>query len=142
MHRFSRPTEFRIIQGTYKDLFVRYAGNGHWFMKIDIPEDAQFVDGAGVPLSVGDTLQVTMQIHPTLFYVQFGPHGSEFLGDAARLTYNLRYADLSGRDISDATVWYQPTEGADWSAEATKVDARRNNVSIHLRHFSNYAVAW
>jgi hypothetical protein len=77
------------------------------------------------------------------FFVQFGPHGSTFLGRSpAELSFNLKFADLNGQEPAGLEVWYQPSAGTEWNPEPTTVDANGNRVLMDLYHFSNYAVAW
>ena len=143
-------TAFAAIQGQgntfvvfYQDPWTADNTQGDWFMKLDIPSDGQFVDENGVPYSYGEPVEITAQIDPTEFFVRFGPHGSMFEGrKPAVLSFNTTYADLGGADIKNLVLWYQPSDGDDWAAQPTAVDAKRNRIRTDLYHFSNYAVAW
>ena len=141
-------TSFAAVQGEGDTFIVFYEDEwnpgmqGDWFLKLNIPSDAQFVDELGNPVAEGDTVVVTVDIDPSLFFVRFGPHGSTFAGNKpATLQFNYSYAE-SGWNENDLAVWYQPTEGESWNEEPTQIDKKKNRVTIELYHFSNYAVAW
>jgi hypothetical protein len=137
-------TSFVAIQGEETSFIVHYLdpkdpGNNEdlWFMRIDVPADAEFVDASGAPVADGDTVEVTVEIDATRFFVQFGPHGSTFVGRRpAILTFNFRFADLNGLDPSKLNIWYQPSAGETWSPEPTEVDLRGSTARIYLHHFS------
>ena len=140
-------TAFWVTQGEDQELSVGFASDesvkARWFLRLFIPEGAQFVDDAGMTVPDGSRVRVTVAIHRTLYAVQFGPHGSEFqVGRPAVLKLNYSWADLGKQDAKDLTIYYQADEGGTWAKEPTIVDRRGNYVSTWLRHFSNYAVAW
>jgi hypothetical protein len=143
-------TTFTAIQGQgntfvvfYENPWTVYDTPGDWFMRLDIPSDGQFVDENGVPYSYGEPVAITASIDPSEFFVRFGPHGSTFQGrKPAVLSFNTQFADLGGVDIKNLVLWYQPSNGEDWAAQPTAVDAKKNRIQTDLLHFSNYAVAW
>lgn len=155
-------TSFWVTQGQPKTFEIRYAAPlesnggvedddkedgtgtpGEVFLRLRIPEDARLVDLAGRPVPMGTRVLMTVAVHPSLFVVQFGPHGCGFDGKRpAVLTLNYGRAALGGRNPADLDVWYQPQAGEPWTAEPTTVDLNGNFVRVDLQHFSNYAVAW
>ena len=143
-------TTFTAIQGQgntfvlfYQNPWTEYGTPGEWFMKLDIPSDAQFVTEAGEPYAYGDVVEITAHVDATRFFVQFGPHGSTFLGkQPAVLMFNYLYADLGGVDPANLKVFYQPSTNTDWEAQTSYVEKRGNRILVDIYHFSNYAVAW
>jgi hypothetical protein len=112
-------------------------------MQIYVPWDAQLLNAEGQPAAPGEAVEITVDIDPTAFFVEFGPHGSTFVGQfPAELSFNLKYADLNGIDLNSLEIWYQPAAGEFWTAEPTEVNARKTWLKMYLEHFSNYAVAW
>ncbi len=141
-------TSFTAIQGQANTFIVFYEDEwnpgmqGDWFLKLNIPRDGQLLDENGNPAAPGDTVQITVEIDPSLFFVRFGPHGSSFNGNKpATLQFNYAYAQ-GGWNQNDLAVWYQPADGEAWNEEPTEVNTKKNRVLINLYHFSNYAVAW
>ena len=111
-------------------------------MQLEIPRDAQFVDEDGVLLADGDDVEITVTLDPSLFFVQFGPHGSSFTGNKpAKLTFNYSNS-AAGFVETDLVVMYQPEAGTTWAEESTQITMRKTKLEIDLYHFSNYAVAW
>ncbi len=143
-------TSFTAVQGEASTFVVFYdnpwspeVDEGEWFMKLDVPMDATFMDADGNPAFYGDTVQVTVEIDSTRFFVQFGPHGSVFVGNKpATLSFNLRFAELNGDDPRLLDVWYQPYVDEPWLPEPTQVDKRGRKAVVSIDHFSNYAIAW
>jgi len=143
-------TSFTAIQGEgntfvvfYRDPWTSGNNQGDWYLKIDIPSDAELLNENGVPVPVGEAVEITVELDSTRFFVQFGPHGSTFLGrKPALLHFNLRYADYQGLDLDALQVWYQPNVAETWTAQPTEVNAKKHRLLMYLDHFSNYAVAW
>jgi hypothetical protein len=142
---------FTAIQGEGNTFVVFYENpwtddgtQGDWFMKLDIPADAQLLRADGTAAVYGDAIEITVQIDPSLFFAQFGPHGSQFDGRRpAQLSFNLEFAEpLSRQAQDDLQAWYQPEVGEQWTPRATTVDLKRNKVILDLYHFSNYAIAF
>ena len=144
-------TSFTAVQGEgntfivfYVDPWIDEVMQGDWFMKLDIPMDAQLLRADGTPAAPGESIEITVEIDPSLFFAQFGPHGSQFDGrKPAKLSFNLEFAEpLSRQAKSDLQAWYQPEVGEQWTPRATTVDLKRNKVVLDLYHFSNYAIAF
>ncbi len=150
-------TSFWVTQGQPKTFEIRYAAPpptssdggdgstdlGDVFLRLRIPEDAVLVDSVGRPVPAGTRVLMTVSVHPSLFVVQFGPHGSRFdQRHPAVLSLKYSWAALGGRNPAGLQVWYQPEAGTEWSAEPTTVDVNGQTVRVLLQHFSNYAVAW
>jgi len=144
-------TSFTAIQGEgntfvvfYEDPWTDAGLPGHWFMKLHVPRDAQLLRPDGSPAAPGESVEITVEIDPSLFLVQFGPHGSQFDGKKpAQLSFSLKFAEpLSRQAKDDLQALYQPARGERWTPRATTVDVKRNRVVLDLYHFSNYAIAF
>ena len=138
---------FWVVQGEDQVVSMAFADSAdaksRWFLRLFIPAYATFVDDTGSPLSDGSVVRVTVAVHPTLYAVRFGPHGSGFGGARpAVLKLNYSWADLGKKDAKDLIIYYQSEEEGLWEAQLTSVDNKGNFVSTWLYHFSNYAVAW
>ncbi len=116
---------------------------GSWFMRVSIPKDAQLLDESGTPLAAGDSVEITVLVDAEEFLVDFGPHGSTFLGKKpALLEFSLEFAQLADLDAATLDVWYRAAVGAKWSALNTQFDKRGMKLAAPIYHFSGYAVAW
>jgi hypothetical protein len=143
-------TTFTAIQGQGNTFVVFYQNpwttentQGDWFMKLDVPSDAQFVNEWGEPYADGAVVEITVLIDETRFFVQFGPHGSTFLGkQPAVLMFNYLYADLGDVDPANLKVFYQPSANTEWAAQTSVIEKKGNRILLDIYHFSNYAVAW
>ena len=141
-------TSFVAIQGQTK-MFNLYYKNpdtgqaGDRFLYVEIPWDAQLLRADGTPAAPGEQVEITLDVDPVSFFVQFGPHGSTFLGSSpAELWFNYRHAEDEGHERDTPTIWYQPTEGEQWEDQGTTVRQRGKWLYVEIKHFSNYAVAW
>jgi hypothetical protein len=142
-------TGFDVVQGEgqsftlyYQDADTTDTVHPDWFLKVQIPQSAQFVDLNGQAVAKGDTVYVTIEVDPSRFLVRFGPHGSTFPGSGGTLAFKFDHADLDGKDAGDLRIWYQPKAGEGWTDQAAKVDVKGCQIWIDLRHFSNYAIAF
>ena len=138
---------FSVIAGVDTDVRIsflrRSSAKGSTFMLLQIPETARWFDETGAPLPPGQRVRVTVAVHPTLYAIRFGPHGSGFdIGKSATLKLNYSWADLGKQNEQGLTIYYQADEDGSWEEQPTVVDKKGNFVWTHLRHFSNYAVAW
>lgn len=134
-------TTFVAHQG-WKQNFVIFHEDGNYFMVLDVPGTAQFVDADGNPVPDGEQVDINVHVDGTYVSFQFGPHGSYFTGKRPVVLWvYLKYVDLDGAN-GQAKIWYQPNADSDWSALPTTVDKAGNWLKVELRHFSNYAVAW
>lgn len=115
---------------------------GDWFLKLEIPADAQFVDAQGNPRSDGDSVVLTAVVDSEVYVAHLEPHGSQFPGAPAVLAFNYKYGDLRGREARDLRVWYRATNDDPWSPQPTNVDVSGHWIFAELTHFSNFAVAW
>lgn len=136
-----KPTKFQV---NYNIGTAAYPIVGPLFLEITIPRDAEILGPDGNPIPRGGTAEITVDIDPVTYLVRFGPHGSTFLGrKPAQLVFGYLYADMTGHSESDSmTVWYQPEEGTEWTAQETTVDRVGHWIVTDIYHFSNYAVAW
>ena len=112
------------------------------YLILTIPSDGQFVDSLGKALPKGSTVKLTVHADKTNIELQFGPHGSTFSKNPAKLQISRLFTDLMGHLGSDLKVWYQPTTGTNWTQLATAVDFDRWWLVSDIDHFSNYHVAY
>lgn len=116
---------------------------GSWFMRVSIPKDAQLLDASGSPVAAGDSVEITVLVDREEFLVDFGPHGSTFLGKKpALLEFSLEFAELPPQNPTALDVWYRAYVGEKWSALNTQFDKRGVKLGAPIYHFSGYAVAW
>lgn len=134
-------TTFVAHQG-WKQHFVIFHEDGNYFMVLDVPASAQFVDPNGNPIPNGETVDITVHVDSTHVSFEFGPHGSYFTGKRPVLLWiYLKYVDLEGAS-GDPAAWYQPNTDTTWTALPSTIDKAGNWIKTELRHFSNYAIAW
>ncbi len=134
-------TTFVAHQG-WKQHFVILHEDGNYFMVLDVPGTAQFVDANGNPVPEGEQVEINVHVDGTYVSFEFGPHGSYFTGKRPVVLWvYLKYVDLEGAS-GQAEIWYQPNTDSDWAALPTTVDKAGKWLKVQLRHFSNYAVAW
>ena len=141
-------TSFIAIVGRPTSFRVHYENVATWarppvFMEITIPRDAQLVRPDGTAHAKGDSVAVNVTIHPERFEFVFQPHGSTFTGrKPVTVWLSLRYADFGSMSPELLRVWYQATEVDDWTTADTEVDPGFLSLTMKLRHFSGYAIAW
>ena len=140
----SYDTSFVIVVGRAATYTVPFVG---WmpipFLKLVIPQDAEFFDGPGNKLRNGTTVQVTLSIDREYAALSFGPHGSLFMGKQPAVLYlNYYFLDLDGEAPTAASVLYQPASGGAWTPQPTVVDLLHWWLVTPIYHFSNYAVAY
>jgi hypothetical protein len=137
-------TSFVVTVGKLSGFYICFANTTTTFLYVTIPKDAQFFDAAGNPLPRGDTVRISVQIDPVYASIQFGPHGSLFLGarGPALLQVNYDFLDFGGRAPTDTHILYQPESGSTWTTLATQVDVDKKWLVASIYHFSNYAVAF
>ncbi|MDH3228119.1 MAG: hypothetical protein OEM67_13670 [Thermoleophilia bacterium] len=134
-------TTFVAHQG-WKQNFVIFHEDGNYFMVLDVPASAQFVDENGNPVPAGAEVGIRVLVDSTAVSFEFGPHGSYFTGSRpVMLWVYLKYVAL-GSGGGSPSVWYQADATEPWAALPTTVDKAGNWLKVELRHFSNYAVAW
>ncbi len=134
-------TTFIAHQG-WKQSFVIFHEDYNYFMVLDVPGTAQFVDGLGQPVPYGTPVPITVHVDDEDVSFEFGPHGSYFTGKRPVVLWiYLKYVDVANA-AGDPAIWYQPDSEADWSALPTNADKAGNWLKVELRHFSNYAIAW
>ncbi len=134
-------TTFVAHQG-WKQNFVIFFEDGNYFMVLDVPSSAQFVDADGNPVPDGESVEISVRVDGTYISFEFGPHGSSFTGKRPVVLWVwTKYADLDGVD-GQPKVWYQPNRDSEWKSIPTTVDKAGQWLKAELRHFSNYAIAW
>jgi hypothetical protein len=132
-------TTFAAVQG-WKQNHVIFHEDGNYFMVLEVPNSAQFVDADGVPLAYGEPFGLRAVVSQTSVSFEFQPHGSYFTGTRPVVLWvYLKYVDTSA---GMPQVWYQSESDDPWVAQETTVDRAGNWLKIDLKHFSNYAVAW
>lgn len=130
-----------IRQGQHSFLVI-YHQNWEYFLSLDIPPSAQFVDADGMPAPDGQPVTLRARVDSTLISFEFEPHGSYFTGPRPVVLWvGLKYVDL-GAGTRFPSIWYQADATDPWSELPTTVDRAGKWLKIELRHFSNYAVAW
>ena len=133
-------SSFVAVQGAATTFAVNYV-NGDRFMELVIPDDAQLLRPDGLPAENGETVTITLEIHPSLFSVKFGSDGSTLDAEhSATLTFFCKHTDDVGR--ARLRIWYQPASLEGWRAEPTSLDLLNDRLDVAVREFSNYAVAW
>jgi len=134
-------TTFVAHQG-WQQSFVIFHTDGNYFMVLDVPSSAQFVDANGNPVPPGTAVNLRAKVDSTSVSFEFGPHGSYFTGSRpVMLWVYLKYVALSpGSALPD--IWYQADSTQPWTATSSTADKAGNWLKVELRHFSNYAVAY
>ena len=142
-------TSFLAVQGqkTMWNLYYRDPSKpgevGDHFVYVEIPADAQLLNPDGTPAAYGERVEITVDVDPVSFFVEFGPHGSQFDGRVgAQLWFNYQHANTDGHDNDVPTIWYQPDAGETWEDQSIQVARRGKWLYLEIKHFSNYAVAW
>lgn len=126
---------------------------GQPFLRFDIPKNGLASGADGARFRRGDSILVTLTIHPVNFAVDFQPSGLWFSpGRSARLTiwYQNADPDLNGDGVVDAVDQALAQHIAMWGHAAhtpwvrlpSDHNATPPSVSTVLRHFSEYAVSW
>ena len=134
-------TTFVAHQG-WKQSFVIFHRDGNYFMVLDVPASAQFIDADGNPLPAGAEVGIRARVDSTLVSFEFGPHGSYFTGSRpVMLWVYLKYVEV-GSINGTPDIWYQADATQPWSPMGATADKAGNWLKIELRHFSNYAVAY
>jgi hypothetical protein len=148
----THDTSFLIVVGREAVYTVPFVG---WkpipFLKLVIPQAAEFFDGPGNQLKNGDTVRVTLSIDRVYAALTFGPHGSLFMGKHPATLYVNYYAlaicgyvvhDRCARWPTTASIWYRPASSGVWTAQRTFTDIVSWWLVTPIYHFSNYAVAF
>lgn len=135
-------TNFAVVVGTASTHSVAFRGSSIAFMRIEIPESATFFDANGMALPAGTRVAVRTQIDRVNAAVRFGPHGTQFAQQPAKVSLNYFALDLSGRRADQLAIWYQPDDITDWDRQATKLDVELWWLTAPIAHFSNYAIAY
>ncbi len=141
-------TSFAVIVGRPTSFRIHYENVDGWtrppvFIEITVPRDAQLVDHHGAVHQRGDSVEVHVTIDPERFEFAFQPHGSTFMGrKPVTLWVSLLYADFGNLRPELLRVWYQPTELDEWTTADTEIDPGFRSLTMKLRHFSGYAIAW
>ena len=141
-------TSFTVVVGRPTTFRVHYEHVDGWarppvFLEITIPRDAQLVRPDGTAHANGDSVAVPLTIHPERFEFVFQPHGSSFTGrKPATVWLSLRYADVGSMSPELLRVWYQATDEDEWTTADTEIDPGFLSLTMKLRHFSGYAIAW
>jgi hypothetical protein len=152
----SYDTSFTAVQGERTEFVLHYVNPyvvalsydrwelvGSWFMRVSIPKDAELLDETGLPAAVGDSVEITVLVDQEQFLVEFGPHGSTFLGKKpALLEFSLEFAELVELDPDMLDIWYRADAMGEWNALGTRFDKRGTKLQAPIHHFSGYAVAW
>ena len=132
-------TTFVAHQG-WKQSFVIFHQDGNYFMVLDVPASAQFVDASGNPVPQGAAVNIRVRVDSAAVSFEFGPHGSYFTGSRPVVLWvYLKYVAL-GAGLPN--IWYQADATQPWDPMPTTADQAGNWLKIELRHFSNYAVAY
>jgi hypothetical protein len=136
----SYDTTFVAHQG-WKQSFVIFHEDGNYFMVLDVPASAQFVDANGNPVPYGTEVQLRVRVDNSVVSFEFGPHGSYFTGSRPVVLWvYLKYVAVGAG--GGPSIWYQADTTDSWAALPTAVDRAGNWLKVELRHFSNYAVAY
>jgi hypothetical protein len=137
-------TSFVVTVGKLQGFYVCFANSKTTFLYVAIPKDAQFFDAAGNQLPRGDTVRISVRIDSVYASIQFGPHGSLFLGSKGPAWLQMDYGalDLGGLAPTAASIWYQPQSDSAWTALPTQVDHTNKWLTAPIYHFSNYAIAY
>jgi len=134
-------TTFVAHQG-WKQSFVIFHEDGNYFMVLDVPASAQFVDADGNPVPDGAEVELRARVDSASVSFEFGPHGSYFTGSRPVLLWvYLKYVDV-GSSGGLPNIWYQADATLPWAVLPTTADRAGNWLKVELRHFSNYAVAY
>jgi hypothetical protein len=132
-------TTFVAHQG-WQQSFVIFHQDGNYFMVLDVPNSAQFVDANGNPVPQGAVVNLRARVDSTSVSFEFGPHGSYFTGSRPVVLWvYLKYVAL-GSGLPD--IWYQADATQPWAALPATADKAGTWLKVELRHFSNYAVAY
>jgi hypothetical protein len=132
-------TTFVAHQG-WQQSFVIFHTDGNYFMVLDVPSSAQFVDANGNPVPPGAVVNLRARVDSTSVSFEFGPHGSYFTGSRPVVLWvYLKYVAL-GSGLP--AIWYQADATQPWAQLSTTADKAGNWLKIELQHFSNYAVAY
>jgi hypothetical protein len=134
-------TTFAAHQG-WQQQFVILHEDANYFMVLDVPNSAQFVDASGTALPYGAAFGLRARVGPSTVSFEFEPHGSYFTGPKPVVLWvYLKYVDL-GASTRLPSIWYQADGTDPWSKLPTTADRAGRWLKIELRHFSNYAVAF
>jgi hypothetical protein len=134
-------TTFAAHQGWHQQ-FVIFHEDGNYFMVLEVPNTAQFVDASGTALPYGAAFGLRVRVDATSASFQFEPHGSYFTGSKPVVLWiYLRYLNV-GDGSQSAAIWYQADSTEPWATLPTAADRAGKWLKVDLRHFSNYAVAW
>lgn len=133
-------TTFAAHQG-WKQAFVIFHEDGNYFMVLDVPASAQFVDADGTPVPNGAPVAIRARVDSASVSFEFGPHGSYFAGSRPVVLWvYLKYVALGSGGLPD--IWYQEDATEPWNPMSATADRAGNWLKVELRHFSNYAVAY
>jgi len=133
-------TSFVAVQGSSTRFAVNYV-NGDRFIELEIREDAQLLLSNGFPAKVGDSVTITLEIHPTRFAVQFASGGTTLdTNQHATLTFFCKHAGNVG--AGTLRIWRQYAGVQGWQAEPTALGVFGDRLDVAVGEFSNYAVAW
>jgi hypothetical protein len=135
-------TSFVVVVGTASKHQINYQATLVPFLRLEIPANADFFGANGLTLKNGTQVSVTVKIDPVYASVQFGPHGTIFKKNPAKVCLNYWGLDLGGRSPQTFAIWYQPDATTSWSAQPTQLDVDYFWLCASLSHFSNYAVAY
>jgi len=145
-----RPATARV---KYKDAQSAFAG-GLTFLEFNVPKAGLDRAPNGQRIRMGDSVQITLTVDPTLLKVDFQPAGLQFSDrDPATLAMSYVGADPDFNadgtvDAADAVVasqlaiWYAPDSASSWAALESKISGNNGTVDTKVYHFSGYSVAW
>lgn len=154
-----------VVRGERQRIRIRYDADPEGpdqddalvtFVELEFDKQTLLFDPDGARIPVGDSVLVTVSVHPYQLRVTLEPSGLTFSpARPARLKIKYHHADRDldgddGIDIFDELIrkvqlglWLQDDATGNWSRI---LDARHSEgsrkIEARLRHFSNYAVGW
>ncbi len=146
---FAVRGEERILELSYTD--ENGAAQDLPFFSLDASQPTRRPDGSAIV--AGDSIRITVTVDTTEMIVYLEPTGLQFDSTLTplKLWYGAAGEDLNGDGLIDSLdaevenalgIWYQEDATQPWERLQTEKSTTERWLSVSLKHFSNYAVAW
>ncbi len=149
---------FWIVKGESSEIEIKYAPPGESledFLDVEFGEEALLAHPDGTPIAEGESVLITLTVHPSKFQVSFEPSGLQIDPDhPVVIEFKYEHADHDfDRDgdmdeadeqirVEELGIWKRAAPGQVWTETESDHDTLDQKIKTEVWSLENIAVSW